>query len=230
MNDSVLLTIDQIEFLFRRRKRMKIYGIGISADNSGRLVVSEMPSSATLYHRPKSGRPAVWDFAFSGYPIYQKTGGIPDIVAFHFLIVRDKSSTRRVGQILSAIHGNKEAQGVLKTAATKARKAGGSVVAIGQVVQLLVPVVGLVGEILTSTRDEVLQPISGAQFFDTSDLSEDEFSDSITTPDSNMRVKLDFVLFDGRSGDDLTADTSGAELVVTESGAITVHNVPKLEG
>lgn len=223
MNDAILLTIDRIKFLYRRRKRMQIYGIGIAADNTGRLVVSEMPSSAKLFHRPKLDLPAVWDFGFTGYPIYQKTGGIPDIVAFHFIIVRDKSSTRRVGALLDTVYNDNDSKKILTDTAKKVGAVGGSLGAIGQAIQLLTPVGGVIESILSSSKDHVLQTVSGAQYFDDENRQQDEFSDTITTPDSHMSVELDFVLFDADSDDDTDTDTSGAEIVVEDNGKIRVQ-------
>ena len=132
MNDAILLSIDQVRFLYSRRKRMRIYGIGISADSSGRLIVTEMPSSVTLFHRPQNGRPAIWDFPFSGFTIYQNTAEIPDLVAFHFLIVQDRSRVRRVGDVLNAITSDESSSEILAVAAKQAKDASDLIASVSR--------------------------------------------------------------------------------------------------
>ena len=223
MNDAILLSIDRVRFLYPESKRMKIYGIGIAADSSGRLIVSEMPSSVHLVHRPHSNRPAVWDFPYSGFTIYQKTGGIPDIVTFHFLIIQDRSRKRRVGDILSLITRDENGKGLLTTAAGAAKGIGLAPISVDSAIQLLRPVIGVIEQTLRNTRDRVLQTISGSQYFDDTKRLQHEISDTVTTSDTHMEVEMDFLLFDGLSDEDIPADPSGAQIVVNEDGSLDVE-------
>ena len=87
---------------------------------------------------------------------------------------------------------------------------------------MLKPVVESIASILTSTCDLVLQTMSGAQHFDENLRNKDEISEKVTTSDSNMVLELDFVLFDGNGEDDINADRSGAQIVVSEEGRLEV--------
>src|SRR5690606_38902812 len=102
-NDAMIIAVDRIRFLWPRAKKMTLYAVGIAGDNRGKVLVTEPPSLTTIKHVPRAARPAVWEFGGDGYPIYQRTGGLPDIVVAHLLIVRSRSRTRRAGEIVSAV-------------------------------------------------------------------------------------------------------------------------------
>ena len=123
-NDAMLVTLDRIRFTWPRSKKMRVYTVGIAADNRGKILVTEPPSTAHVRHLPRKGRPSEWDFAGDGYPVYQRTGGLPDIIVAHLLIVRDRRGARKAGEIIRAVHSDKQARSAIGTASAALKKAG----------------------------------------------------------------------------------------------------------
>lgn len=210
-NDAMIVSVDSIKFTYPKAKTMRVYAVGVAGDNSGKVMVTEPPSSAFVNHRPKRGRPAIWDFAFDGYPIYQKTGGIPDIILFHLLIVRDRSKERRVGEIIQAVVADPSSKQVTEGVGKQlaALGTGGMVAALG--LNLLLPVAQLIGTIVGKSKDKVLQTVSGSMYFDATRKQQEEFSELIRSPDNNMEVDLDIFLFDGNLDTDSVADVDAAQ-------------------
>jgi len=83
-NDAMMITVDKIRFTYPTKKKMRVYAVGVAADNRGKVLVTEPPGSTAIRHNPKAGRPAVWDFGGDGYPIYHRTGKLAEIM-YHCL-------------------------------------------------------------------------------------------------------------------------------------------------
>jgi hypothetical protein len=219
-NDAMLVAVDNIRFMYPRAKRMRVYAIGVAADNTGKVLVTEPPASVAIRHRPKQDRPAVWDFAGDGYPIYQKTGGLPDIIVAHLLVVRDRRGTRRAGDIIKAVGASSAAKSAIKEASMALASLSIGGVPAASVVGLILPIAQLVGDIVSQQKDKVLQTISGSLFLDERRKQEDEFTDTITSPDNNMKVKVDAFLFDAVADADSEADTRSAETRLHAEGLL----------
>lgn len=219
-NDAMILGIDEIRFTFPKAKKMRVYAVGITADNTGKVLVTEPPSSALIRHRPKIGRPAVWDFGGDGYMIYQKTGGLADIIAAHLLIVRDRSGTRRAGDIVKAVSESDAAAQAMKAASKALSGLGGGGMATAGAVGLILPIAGLVGDIISKKKDKVLQTISGSLFLDKDRKQLDELSEKIASPDGNMEILVDAFLFDAEIDEDSEADTRNAETRLEANGLL----------
>ena len=89
-NDAMLLAVDEMRFTALKGFKKRFYAVGIVADNLGKVVVSEPPASTVVRHRPKKGRPGVWNFPGDGYSLYHRLAGLPDIIVAHLLVVRDR--------------------------------------------------------------------------------------------------------------------------------------------
>ncbi|HEX6994979.1 MAG TPA: hypothetical protein VF339_12610 [Gammaproteobacteria bacterium] len=221
-NDAMMIAIDRIRFTWTRSKKMRVYAVGIAADNLGKVIVTEPPSVSEIRHRPKKGRPSEWDFAGDGYPIYQRTGGLPDIIVAHLLVIRDRSGMRRAGEIISAVKEDRGAQDAIGKASELLKSAGTGGLAAASALALLLPVASAVGTIISQKRDEVLQTISGSMFLDAQRKSEDFFTQTIRSPDNNMEVEADVFLFDGANDQPSVADTANAETTLDAQGLLFV--------
>jgi len=199
------LNVEKIAFDYASPRRMRIYALGIAADNLGKVLLTETPGVATMNHRPHADRSAIWDFGFDGHAIYQRTGGLADLVVFHLLIIRHKEDTRQAGKVIRTIGSDDGAASVI--AGVKdlvgTTSPGGLVASV--VLEALLPLADLVGGILEETKDRVLQTMSGSMFFDEQRKQHSAFSDQIRSTDANMFVDLKFSLFDAASDDDTTA-------------------------
>jgi hypothetical protein len=219
-NNAMIIAIDRIRFLWPRSKKMRVYAVGIAADNRGKVIVTEPPSAAAIRHMPKRGRPSEWDFAGDGFPIYQRTGGLPDIVVAHLLIVRDRSGTRKGGEIVKAVSANATAKGVIGKASTALKKSGSGGLATAAALSVLLPVAEVVGTIISKKKDQVLQTISGSMFLNKERKKQDSFSQVVTSPDNNMEVETDVFLFDGGADRDSIAETKNAETRLAAEGLL----------
>lgn len=210
-NDAMLLAVDMIRFTYPRRKRMRVYAVGIAADNKGKVMVTEPPSSAMVRHRPKLGKPAIWDFGGDGYSLYHRTGGLADIIVAHLLIVRDRSGTRQAGGIVREVSESDAAKSTIKKISSTIADVAVSGMATASALGLVLPIVTLVGNLVGKKNDKILQTISGSLFLDEQRRQEDEFSQTIISPDNNIEVEADVFLFDGVEDEDTTAETTDAE-------------------
>lgn len=52
-NDALLLNIPEIRFDFVKKVRMKVYAIGVAADNLGKVIVTMPPAVTPITHLPK---------------------------------------------------------------------------------------------------------------------------------------------------------------------------------
>jgi hypothetical protein len=222
-NDAMMITVDRIRFMWPRSTKMRVYAVGIAADNRGKVIVTEPPSAANVRHMPKKGRPSEWDFAGDGYPLYQRTGGLPDIIAAHLLVVRDRSGLRKGGEIIQALAADTTAKRIIGKASGALKKSGSGGLAAASALGLLLPVAETVGAIIGKQRDKIIQTISGSMFLDKDRKKQDSFTQSIRSPDSNMEVEVDVFLFDAAADKDSIAETKTAEARSQAAGLVLVH-------
>lgn len=223
-NNAMIVSVDRIRFTWQRSKKMRVYAVGIAADNKGKVIVTEPPGSTSIRHMPSRNRPSQWDFMGDGYPIYQRTGGLPDIVVAHLLIVRDRRRVRKTGEIIRAITGDSAAQGVIKDASSALKKAGRGGMAAATALGALLPVAELAGRIISRKKDKVLQTISGSMFLDAERKKQDSFSQTAASPDNNMEVEVDVFLFDASADKDSIAETEQAETQLEADGLLFVQS------
>lgn len=201
-NDAVILCADNIRFKWPTFKRFRSYIVAVAADNEGNIQVSEYPGKHQIVHKPNVGKPHVWDFGFDGHLIYNKTGGIPDVVAYSLILVRDRGRVRRAGEIMAGLadnHGSTLGQ----LASTAAGASAGKLA-----MEVIIPIVGWLGDVLKQTKDKVLDSMQGAKFFGQRERQLHEIVD--TTRGAIADADLSFSLFDAASDDDTTADISDA--------------------
>ena len=219
-NDAMIIAVDQIRFTYLKKKKMRVYAVGIAADNRGKILVTEPPASASIRHNPKAGRPAIWDFGGDGYPIYQRTGDLADIMAAHLLVVRDRGGARKAGDIVRAVSENSDAQNVIKKVGSNLGSLGAGGLAAASALGMVLPVANIVGKIISDKRDKVLQTLSGSLFLDKERREADEFSQTIKAPDGNMELEADVFLFDGVIDEDSAAETKDAETRLEADGLL----------
>jgi hypothetical protein len=219
-NNAMIIAIDRIRFLWPRSKKMRLYAVGIAADNRGKVVVTEPPSTAEIRHVPRKGRPSEWDFAGDGYSIYQRTGGLPDIVVAHLLVVRDRSGVRKSGEIVKALSGSAAAKSAISKASTALKNAGSGGLAAASALSAVLPVAEVVGSIISKKKDQILQTISGSMFLDKQRKKQDSFSQTVKSPDNNMEVEADVFLFDAAADKDSIAETKKAETRLMAEGLL----------
>ena len=222
-HDAMMITVDKIRFTYLRKKKMRVYAVGIAADNRGKVLVTEPPGSAAIRHNPKAGRPAVWDFGGDGYPIYHRTGELAEIIALHLLIVRDRRATREAGEIVKEIGGNDAAKASIKETSKALVSLGKSGIAAASALGLVLPLATLVGKIIGDKQDKVLQTLSGSLFVDEERKQADELSQTIIAPDNNMELDADVFFFDGAIEEDSVADTRDAEIRLVDQGLLFSH-------
>jgi hypothetical protein len=218
-NDAMIVTVDRIDFLWPRSKKMHIYAVGITADNTGKVIVTEPPSSTTIKHVPNAGRPAKWDFAGDGYPIYQRFGGLADIVVAHLLIVRSRAKSRRAGEIVKEVAESSAANQAIEGASKALQNIKGALAATSAL-GLVLPIAEVVGEIIASRKDKVLQTISGSMFLDADRKAQKSFTQRVLAPDGNMEIETDVFLFDAATENEDVADTKEAETRLEAEGLL----------
>lgn len=223
-NDAMLIAIDRIGFAFRHRRKMQLYAVGVAADNLGKVLVTEPPATVTIRHNPSQGRPAVWDFGGDGYPIYQRTGGLPDIVAAHLLIIRDRSGARRAGDVIRAVGDSEDARGVIGEVSAQVGTLGKGGLAAASAMSLLLPIARVIAHVVDGMRDRVLQTLSGALYLDAERRRRDDMSQVVVSPDRNIEVEADVFLFDGEADADSTADTARAETRLRAEGLLLTES------
>lgn len=205
-NDAILLTADQLKFSWPTFRRFRAYLIGVAADNKGTVQITEYPGKHQIIHRPLAGRHHVWDFGFDGYMVYNKTGGLPDIVAYSLLIVRDRGRARKAGEIITKLLDKHEDE----LTALKALAKGNSAAAI--TLGVLHPALKIVGSVLSNMNDKVLDTMQGAKALSAADKAKSEIGD--TTSGAICTAQFEFNLFDADEDEDTTTDitTVGHEL------------------
>lgn len=202
-NDAMLLAVDQLKFSWPTFRRFKAYLVGVAADNKGNIQITEYPGKHQVIHRPNVGKSHVWDFGFDGYMLYNKTGGLPDIVAYSLLIVRDRGAARRAGEVINRLlDKHKDKLAALKTAAS-----GNTAAAI--TLAVLNPALAIVGDVLSGMKDKVLDTMQGAKHFTTSDKAKAEIADR--TNGTICTAEFQFNLFDADEDDDSFVDITEAK-------------------
>ena len=218
-NDAMLLTVDAIRFTSQQGFQKRFYVVGIVADNFGKVVLTEPPASSLVKHRPGRGKPATWDFALDGYSLYHRTGGLPDIVLFHLLVVRDRSATRRAGSTIQAIVKDGSAQSAIKRVNDALPGESQSALAKSGL-GLVAPVANLIGQILAGQSDRVVETISGSLILDTRRKQLSEREETVSGSSGDLEVDLDLFLFDGAADEDTLVATSDEEERLKELGLL----------
>jgi len=223
-NDALLINVDQIRFGFPKKKKMKVYALGLAADNLGKIILTSPPAVTPILHRPKLGRPAVWDFGGDGYSIYQRVGGLDglDFIAAHLIVVRDRSNLRNTGDLLSKLSESDKVKEAAKKASEGLAAAAGGPLGAALGVGLVQPVLAAVGDFLSNRPDKVISTLSGSIFLDADRKEQDELEDTIRSPDQNVELDVDALLFDGTASEDFEAVETpnlGIELAGLVGGA-----------
>jgi hypothetical protein len=212
-NDAMLLSVDEIRFTSPKGFRRRFYAVGIVADNLGKVVVTEPPASTVVRHRPNKGKPGVWDFPGDGYSLYQRTGGLPDIILAHLLIVRDKGATRRVGETIQEIAASSAAKSAIKAVSSAVTTAAPGL-------GLVLPVVNLISGLLAKKKDKVVWTLSGSLILTSDRKQQSTLSEIVTAPDGDLNLDVDLFLFDGAADEDTLADTNDVETRLKADGLL----------
>lgn len=211
-NDAILLTVDQLHFKWPTFKRFRAYLVGVAADNLGNVQVTEYPGSHRIIHRPLKDRPHVWDMGHDGYMLYNTTGGLPDIVAYSLMLVRDRGTARNVGEIIGSVkqhHHDDIAQ--LRAIASSL-----PVAAVGA--QVVGPAVNIVGGVLANLRDKVLDTVQGAKFFGPDEKAMSVIDDRVSG--SLCDATFEFNLFDAEQDEDTQADITASKKQLERANAM----------
>jgi len=219
--DAMMITIDEIRFTYRRPRLFRAYALCVAADNEGHIYISEFPDSKKVRHRPRR-RPEVWDFAFDGFSVYQKTGGIPDFVVFDVILVKDRRATRKVGEILSALRGMDGFDELLEeTSAGIIAAAGGGAIAVAAA-GLLAELVGFIGDKVEEANDRVLEPVSGTLAMTPARRAEPGgFSDVVQA--DGFEVEFDVLTFDAAMDTESAAELRHINTAWSDHGSLHIH-------
>ncbi|MEM7152866.1 MAG: hypothetical protein AAF799_08485 [Myxococcota bacterium] len=211
-NDSVLISIDRIDFFYRLWRRFQAYFVVVSCDTNGTIYICESPQTYPLLHRPVRNKPGRIDFGFDGYPIYVSVGAVPSLVKYEVFVVRDRSRAREAGILLNEVGASgllDSTIGNVKTALTAAGSAAGA--AIGTAVEAAIgPVTQAVGATIASMGDKVVASCSGSKIFDARTMALSELTTKAESEGGNVITELDILLFDRR--DDAYDEGLGASL------------------
>ena len=212
VNDSVLISIDRIDFSYSFWRRFQAYFVVVSCDTNGKIYISESPQTYPLLHRPIRNKPGRIDFGFDGYPIYVSVGAVPSLVKYEVFVVRDRSRARETGVLLNEV-GNSglldSTIGGVKSALTAAGSVAGA--AIGGAVEAAIgPVTQIVGATIAGMGDKVVAACSGSKIFDARTLAQNELTATADSEGGNVTTELDILLFDRR--DDAYDSGVGASL------------------
>jgi len=219
-NDAMILSIDKINFTWAKAQKMSVYAVGIAADNRGKVMITEPPAVTRIRHLPKLGRPSVWDFAGDGYAIYQRTGGLADLVVAHLLVVRSRSRTRAAGEVIREVAGSDEAKGVVSSVRERISTVHAGGFAATAALNLLIPVADFVGKLIAKKKDRILQTISGSLVLTEERKALGELSQNVQAADGSMEVEADVMLFDSETDEDTVAETKSAETHFEASGLL----------
>jgi hypothetical protein len=201
-HDAILLTAEQLRFKFPSLRRFGAYLVAVAADNLGNLQITEFPGRHLVSHRPLASKPHVWDFECDGFMLYSKTGGLPDVVAYGLMIVRDRGHARRSGEVITRLLD--EHRDELVALKSIAPGHGGPSIAA----KLVEPALRIVGAVLEGMKDRQLDAMQGTKLFSPFDKSKPEFSDRILG--SICDASLQFNLFDAALDTDTFVDIQEA--------------------
>lgn len=203
-NDAMLLAVDELKFKWPTFRRMMAYLIGVSADNFGNVQILEYPGSHRIIHRPNRNKPHTWDVGHDGFTLYHKTGGLPDIVAYSLLIVRDRFQAREVGRVMKKVRQSDEYKKLMDRAETVAKASPATEIGLN----LIKPAVGVVDGVLRELKDKVLDTMQGSKFFGPAEKAKMAISDTI---DGGIcKAEFDFHLFDGEADGESKLDMDEA--------------------
>lgn len=206
-SDAVILSLERLEFTWPTAHTLRGYLIGVAADSLGSVQVVEVPSSTFIKHRPLLGRPFVWPLAFEGFMFYQRTGGLPDFVSFSLMIVRDRETARRAGDVMERL-GKDPDFGKLLGSASKLAGGGGAGVAVAAVADLGKQAVGLIGRQLAAAQDKLLDTLDGTMIFDAAAKAKTEIDGNVQG--AIAKATFDFHLFDATADGDSKLALSGS--------------------
>lgn len=209
-NDAISVAVDQITFKGQKSRKMRVYAIAVVADNLGKIVVTEPHSARRIRHKPKKGLNAVWDFAGDGFDVYHRMGGLPDLIKGEFMVVRDHSGTRKVGEIIKGISADAQAKGIIDEAAKNVPFAGPSGV-IGAAV-------GIIGSLLANKKDTIIESVQGSFALTPERREKNGLEDLVAG--NEMDFEIDVMLWDGVAEQDGTADTRAAQMGLEASGLV----------
>ena len=209
-NDAISVAIDQIKFKGHKSRKMRVYAVAVVADNLGKIVITEPRAARRIRHKPKKGLNAVWDFAGDGFDIYHRMGGLPDLIKGEFMVVRDHSGIRKVGEVVQGIASNEAAKTAISEAAKNVPFVGPSGV-IGAAVNSI-------GSLLAAKKDTILESVQGSLALTPDRRGKDELEDTVTG--NEMDFEIDVMLWDGVAEEDGTADARAAQLALEASGLV----------
>ena len=217
--DAMLISIDKIQFRSPKGfPKRRYYAVGIAADNVGQVIVSEPPGSALIRHRPGKESPGIWDFPLDGLSVYHRTGGLPDIVVGHLLIIRDRSRVRAKGETIHDIKNSSTSKDVIGKAAKLLKNGNPALGLVGSVG----PVLGLVGELLAKKNDQVIDTFTWSLRVTAERVERGELTEVVMAPSGDLQVEIDVFFFDARAEDPSVAETSGIELRLSGDGKFII--------
>ena len=203
-NDAMLLSVDEIRFTSKDGFRKRFYLIGIVADNLGKVVVTEPPGSTIVNHRPNRSRNGIWNFPGDGYSLYHRTGGLPDLLVWHLLIVRDKSARRRAGKTIQEIANSNAAKSTIKQVSSDFTTKAFTLAIVS-------PVLELIGNLLGKKKDKIVWTLSGSLVLTRERMQQPMISETIDLPSDDLELDLDCFLFDAKADEDTLAETQDTE-------------------
>lgn len=214
--DAAVITVDDVVFSMRRRMNGYGYALAMAADNTGHIFISEFPERRKIRHRPRLGRKARWDFAFDGFSIYQKTGGLPDIVVFWLMIVKDRKAARKAGEVLTLIASDSDFEAVTKAASVALK---GS--AVGTLITEAVgPVLNLIGKHLKKVDDRLIDSIGGTVIVDSELRKAGEEED--TVKGTGFKADFEIALFDAQIDGDSVASMNSMNAQWSKEGSLII--------
>ena len=205
-NDAMLLSVDEIRFTSNDGFRKRFYLVGIVADNLGKVVVTEPPSSTIVSHKPNRSRSGIWNFPGDGYSLYHRTGGLPDLLVWHVLIVRDRSAKRRAGKTIQEIVNSSVAKDTIKEVSTNILNPTQSLA-----LTLINPALNLIGRLLGKKNDKIVWTLSGSLVLNQKRRQQSVISETIGLPSGDLELDMDYFLFDAQADKDTLAETKDTE-------------------
>ena len=85
---------------------------------------------------------------------------------------------------------------------------------------LVLPVAGLIGQVLAGTKDKVVETISGTLVLDSKRKQKSGLEETVSGSSGDLEVDLDMFLFDGVADEDTLAATSDEEKRLKELGLL----------
>lgn len=199
-HDSAMISIDKIKLLYPTRRRFNAYVVVVTSDTNGTVDVYESPLNYPVLHRPASDRPATIDFAGTGFPVHVSVGNVPTLVRYDVFLVRDRKAVRRAGEILQTISNSDGLSSTIEVAkaALLAAAGGPTTLLMTAVAAAVAPVLKLIGEILESTPDRVLEACAGSQLFTPAFMQTAGTLEALQSPTNNIETTVEVTIFDSQ--------------------------------